>query len=199
MLATRYGLYDWLTPDDFKCRSDDALASLTKIDTHVGKPCKEAWVLARIAILLNAISVRLEKSHHPDGWLRLDVDREVPVEVTELLQEGRKRGVEDEELDVYQEQAELNSAIENNEVWLKQALGKKRDKSKNYKTGTILIIYHNTSLYSLDAERNSLDAERTASELEQAASYRCTNISGVLILYHGHLYGTQTIAALRRN
>jgi hypothetical protein len=131
-----------------------------------------------VGTLISASRARLSKRDPPDGYLEFKDSGIIPVEVTERLQEGRRRGDEDHSATKVQRQDELDAAIDQNSEWLEALIRKKLAGDHNCFPRTVLLVYHNTSLYNFDPTR-------TRAELEAASQLRGNNIVGSMILYEG--------------
>ena len=184
-------LQRWQTPHDLLAQTEAAFAKLGEaaIKNRQGKAAREAYILARVGILLNADLARLECHDPPDGLLSFSNIGQVPIEITELLQEGRQRGNENDSDLRIQHQDELDAAVNNNERWLSERIDAKLRDAAKYPQGTILVVYHNTSLYNFDSKR-------TTAELERASQNAGGNIVAVLIFYEGRLYGKDAMRML---
>ena len=181
----------WQTPTDLLAKVEEAGLTMGWEFVRGGdksKYLREAWVLARGAALLGGSHVRLSQIDPPDGYLMID-NKVVAIEVTELIQKGRRRGDEACEPVRLISEVEINKSIEQNEQWLKALIAKKLKSDARQEPNTILLVYHNTSLFSFDAEK-------TRAELEAAALLRATNIVGSIILYEGQIYGRKTLDRL---
>ena len=190
--STPVHLCEWQTPEQLFARAN--IGGLNREQffcSREAKRMREAWILGRIGMLLPVLRVRLSPDDAPDGFFEIANFGTFPVEVTELLQKGRRRGVEDySSLEVvHQNHDELTAAIDGNAAWLGELINKKLDREHNYPPKTVLLIYHNTSLYNFDAER-------VCSELESASRVRGKNIVGSLILFDGRVYGQSILERL---
>jgi len=143
-----------------------------------------------VGVLLGARGARLSEADPPDGYLDTDDIGITPVEVTERLQEGRRRGNEEPLAIHHQSDEELSAAIERNRDWLEALILRKLRGAERCPPNTVLLVYLNTSLYNFDPER-------TRAELEAAAKLRDKNIVGSLILYEGEVYGQSALASRR--
>lgn len=182
----------WQTPADLYAKAGAAADAIGDrfLNGNDTKYLREAWVVGRVGVLLNAPRARLSPTDPPDGYLDVEDIGVVPVEVTERLQEGRRRGDEDHSATRVQEQEELDAAIDFNKEWVEALIRKKLAGDHNCPPKTVLLVYHNTSLYNFDSQR-------TREELEAASQLRGRNIVGSLILYEGNIYGRGTLAKVR--
>jgi hypothetical protein len=189
----------WETPDAFFCRSDamrlDAGSEKFFTDREL-RHLQEAWTLGKLAGLMGADLVRLADVDPPDGFMQYR-RRTVPVEVTELLDEERRRADEYKPGRVrsrlqHVSEAEIERAANMSIVWLEKRIRAKLAKDERYPPNTVLAIYHNTGLWNFESER-----ERITTELETASRWRGTNIIGSVILFDGALYGQETVAKLQ--
>jgi len=182
---------EWQTPDALFAEADDARRTMCdkRFYGNATKHLREAWVIGSIGTLLGAARARLSETDPPDGYLDLSDVGVVPVEVTERLQEGRRRGDEDHSALRHVDQHELDAAIEHNQDWVEGLIGQKLAKDVRYPSNTVLLVYHNTDLYNWDPEK-------TRAELEAASQLRGTNIVGSIILYAGTLYGRSTLSRI---
>ena len=187
-------MIDWLPPCKLVRlveRKQQLLGDDTFLNSRRSKMLREAWVVGMVGRLVGVPLVKMVEDHQPDALCKLSNGCEVPVEVTELLQEGRRRG--DEELACVRRQyhGKLQSAVNLNEVWIKRLLHKKFKKDKNYPNGTVIFMYHNTSLYCWPSRREKIECE-----IEVAARRKSSNISGSVILFHDKVYGQDSIKQL---
>jgi len=151
---------------------------------------REAWVAAKIGLLIGSCELKMVGNDPPDAYLKRGPGREIPLEITELLQSGRRRGNEKKEGTVEIPGAQLAAAEEQNSIWLENRIHAKFSKDLKYPNGTVLVVYHNTDLFPFDPQRVS-------SELEAAATLASTNIMGSVIFYNGRIYGKRAIGLLR--
>jgi hypothetical protein len=183
----------WQTPDVLFAKADEAGNAIGRerfLHGNATKHLREAWVIGRIGTLLGATRARLSRTDPPDGYLELSDIGVIPVEVTECLQEGRRRGDEDHSaMLVHHHQDELDAAIEYNKDWVEALIRKKLAKDARCPPNTVLLVYHNTSLFNFNPEK-------TRVELEAASQLRGTNIVGSMILYEGEVYGRGTLARI---
>jgi hypothetical protein len=196
-MLERAAFTSWAEPTSFYERADAARLDVGDrffLDREV-RHLQEAWVLGKAAMLIGADLVRLAGSDPPDGFVKL-ADKTIPMEVTELLDEGRRRTDEFKPGGMahipiqHVPQVEMDRAAEQNVVWLETRIGAKLAKDNGYPANTVLLIYHNTGLWNFDPER-------TRAELEAASRLRGRNIIGSIILFGGVAYGKDTISSLR--
>ena len=185
-------LQTWQSPSQLYAQADAAIDSinLAQLDSNPAKPFKESWVIGRAGSILGAKRARWTDEDQPDGYLDFGSSGPIPIEVTEQLHEGRRRGDEDATATMIQYQVELDAAIECNRTWLEGRVTAKLAKDHLYPRGTVLLIYHNSSLYNFDPER-------TRSELEDVSMLSRGNIVGSLILKGEEVYGRRTIERIR--
>ena len=191
--------YQWL----FEWREPQELLQLVEAErlrldadkflkSRVAKVLREAWVVGKIGSLLEVSSAMMSDNDPPDAFFMLHSGRRVPVEVTELLQGGRRRGHEDFGDIRHQSDAELTAALNHNDDWLEVAVTKKLKKDTTYLPETVILIYHNTALYDWGSAHKKI-----LSEFELAARRKGVNITGSIILFDGKLYGEATIRSLQ--
>ena len=135
-------------------------------------------------------NARWTDDDRPDGYLDFEYRPPIPIEITELVQKGRRRGDEDATATVVQSQTEPEAAVECNRAWLEERIRSKLAKDDLYPRGTMLLIYHNSSLYNFDSERARI-------ELEDASIMSGENIVGSMILKGEEVYGRRTIERIR--
>jgi hypothetical protein len=187
-------LLEWQEPQRLLEIANEA-RQLTDAEFLVSRNAKvfrEAWVIGKVGSIAGVHRARMSDQERPDGFFKLRNGREIPVEVTELLQEGRRRGDESFSGIRHQLHKELTDAVDYNGAWIEAAVTKKLNKDASYPSGTMLLIYHNTSLYDWDSARQQIN-----NEFERAASRKGVNIIGSIISYNGRLYGEAAIRSLQ--
>ncbi|MCG2626666.1 hypothetical protein L6654_08530 [Bradyrhizobium sp. WYCCWR 13023] len=149
----RKALEAWQTPEQFISKVDeiaDAVDSEVLFNRNETQFLRDAMVLATFVRYRTVEKVRLanEKDPWPDGFIGMPKDP-VNIEVTEVLEEGRKRG------DEYKNDAKpLDGDAED---WRRRALdipvqlekAIKRKKKKGYGKKCKLVIYLNMSNYGV--------------------------------------------------
>ena len=182
----------WQTPTELFAKAEatgHAVGVDRFLDANDAKYLREAWVIGRVGTVVSAPRARLSQTDPPDGYLEIKDVGIIPVEVTERLQERRRRGDEDHSATRVQQERELDAAIDQNSEWLEALIRKKLTGDHNCSPKTVLLVFHNTSLYNFDPAR-------THAELEAASQLRGKNIVGSMILYEGEVYGRSTLARL---
>jgi hypothetical protein len=155
---------------------------------------QEAWTLGKLGKLIGADLVRLADADPPDGFMQC-LRKTVPVEVTELLDEERRRADEYKQGEArsrlqHVSEAEIERAANKNIAWLEGRIRAKLAKDERYPPNTVLAIYHNAGLWNFEPDR-------VTTELETASQLKGKNIIGSIILFNGALYGQQTVAKLQ--
>lgn len=149
----RKALEAWQTPEQFIAKVDeiaDAVHSEALFNRNETQFLRDAMVLATFVQYRTVEKARLanEKDPWPDGFIGTPKDP-VNIEVTEVLEEGRKRG------DEYKNDARpLDGDAED---WRRRALdipvqlekAIKRKKNKGYGKKCKLVIYLNMSNYGV--------------------------------------------------
>ena len=122
------------------------------------KFAREAMTLAEFVKLSTNITDARLGNDPPDGWVRLTTGEELAVEVTEVLEFGRKRGDEYRENQMaavdHVTDEELDARIQSIEPQLEKAIESKVGK---YESNPTLLIY-----------LNIVDHERAEKEVEAA-------------------------------
>ena len=184
----------WDTPESFFGRSDAARLSAGKqffVDRTL-RHLQEAWTLGHLGRLIGADLVRLADADPPDGFMQY-LGKTIPVEVTELLDEDRRRTEEYKSGGSaplqHVSEAEIERAEKMNVVWLERRIRAKLAKDERYPPNTILAVYHNAGLWNSEPER-------ITTELEAASRLQGKNIIGCIILFNDALYGQETVAKL---
>lgn len=180
----------WHTPTELLAYANQKMSGLSDADLwgRKGKPFLENWILATSGQLLDASAVRMGEDP-PDGYLMLR-HKEVPIELTELVRKGSRRGSEDHTITCEHISQEEISTVENNHAeWLSERINAKLAEDANYPAGTVLIVYHNPGLWGFDPQR-------IENELENCADCHAKNIAGVLILRGSKLFGVNTLKKL---
>jgi hypothetical protein len=96
MTSLRDDLSRWLVPSAFNERLDrthELLPSHILFNLPAARTVMDAWVLGRFGALTEADAVRLVADTWPDGQARFGA-RAINIEVTEVLEPGRRRGRE---------------------------------------------------------------------------------------------------------
>ena len=106
-------LFESRTPEELLCRVDAEKDKLGWgfVISREAKGLREAWVLGSVARLLGASNCRLAQSDPPDGYLGFANRPPIPVEVTELIHAGRRRGTEVDECIRNETRHRLDEAI----------------------------------------------------------------------------------------
>lgn len=133
-------LADWQKPDEFlaKVTALGNWVETSKLWGNNAKFLREAMVLAEYAKLRDDLDfVRLGEDP-PDGWLRSTED--VPVEITEVIEPGRKRGDEyrEDKIDQPEMVEDLQARIERIEPSLENVI---RAKVGKYANNPMLLVY----------------------------------------------------------
>ena len=182
----------WQTPQQLLDRTE---ADIRDIGNHAfltqnkTKHLREAWIIGEVGKRLSTPSIRLAQDDPPDGYILLPSRSKVPIEITELLQKGRRRGDEDCNYPKPIPGCEIKKATEDNLKWLEERIQAKLSKDDQYPCGTVLVVYHNTSLFNFDPGL-------TQNELEEASRLSGTNIIGSLIYYGDQIYGKDLLKIL---
>jgi len=150
-----------------------------------GNPFKfvrEAMTLNSYAELTKEVAALRLGGDPPDGWLRLDSGEEIPVEITEALDAGRKRGDEyrrerASKVEHVAEQ-ELESRIQMIESQLEQAISNKAGK---YEPNPALLVYLNVG----DSGRAQ---ERVEAAIARQKAKYTASFNGIYVIWKGKVY-----------
>ncbi|MBR0749447.1 hypothetical protein JQ582_36540 [Bradyrhizobium japonicum] len=153
LAAGRKALEAWQTPEQFKAKIDelaDAVASEALFNRNETQFLRDAMIIETFTRYRATEKVRLAKAadQWPDGQTGTP-EQPINIEVTEVMEEGRKRG------DEYKEGAKPLDG--NAEDWRRRALdipvqlekAIKRKKHKGYGKNCKLVVYLNMSNYGV--------------------------------------------------
>jgi len=192
----RADFISWDTPENFFGRADGARLVAGKqffLDRKL-RHLQEAWTLGKLGRLIGADLVKLADVDPADGFMQY-VRMTIPVEVTELLDEYRRRTDEfkpgeSANLRVrHVSEAEIERAADKNVEWLEARIGAKVAKDERYPPNTVLVVYHNAGLWNFEPEQIPADLRKAAG----------ISASGTVLVWleHGHLHVVDThVAAL---
>jgi hypothetical protein len=140
---------------------------------------REAMTLNTYAELAGDVVALRLGADPPDGWVRLVTGEEIPVELTEALEPGRKRNDEYKGKQAV-EVAEPDPAtrIEIIETQLQQAIESKAGK---YTPPPALIVYLNMGAYS--SPPHEVEAAIARQKAQHEASF-----DGISVLWQGKAY-----------
>jgi hypothetical protein len=150
-----------------------------------GNPYKfvrEAMTLNAYADLEGKVTALRLGGDPPDGWLRLSSGEEVPVEVTEVLEAGRKRGDEYRgerafEIEHVTEQQD-EARIQTIEPQLDQAISNKTEK---YAPNPALLLY-------LNIGESGRAQERVEAAIARQKAKHAAFFNGIYVIWKGKLY-----------
>jgi len=182
--AYREILEIWHSREHFDCYVR-MLGQRIPTESLWGNPFKfvrEAMTLNSYAELTKEVAALRLGGDPPDGWLRLDSGEEIPVEITEALDAGRKRGDEyrrerASKVEHVAEQ-ELESRIQMIESQLEQAISNKAGK---YEPNPALLVYLNVG----DSGRAQ---ERVEAAIARQKAKYTASFNGIYVIWKGKVY-----------
>jgi len=96
LVAARPWFEEWRSPVDFESRRREirrAVDASFQFNRGEAKWLLEAWLISKFGRLKNLPKVKLNRSDPPDAFVQIG-DSSTPIEITEILEPGRLRGLE---------------------------------------------------------------------------------------------------------
>jgi hypothetical protein len=142
----------WRTPSEFAQRFEQ-LKRIVKSEFYFNrnesKWAREAWVLNEFAQITTPMQIKLNRDDPPDAYVRINSEP-VPLEISEVIEPGRRRGleyrpgtpqIEDDPIEDWIARADAIAPA------LRDRIADK--KMGSYPAGTILLIYLNISEWGI--------------------------------------------------
>ena len=143
----------------------------------------EAWLVSQYARILGATQVQLNRIDPPDAFVVVE-NMVIPIEMTEVIEPGRKRGLE------YRPEAPTVQ-MDPVEKWVERAdkipaalrEGIERKLAKKYPVGTRLLVYLNIGEWGIRQQA-------IESEINSLLTIFSDGFSGIDVLWKRKLFGS---------